>query len=421
MKRFAIKGDIIYTKTADTFCTAENSYLLCEEGLCRGVTDSLDGEWEKVQIFDYSGKLIMPGFTDLHAHAPQYAYRGMGMDLQLLDWLNTYTFPEEAKYADTAYASRMYASFADELACGPTTSAILFATIHTDSDLLLAGLLERTGLRILLGKVNMDRNSSDALTEKTEKSLSETERFIAGLNRFRNVRPIVTPRFVPSCTQELMTGLGKLAGKYNIPIQSHLDENKAEIQWVRDLHPECTSYTDVYRTCGLLGPRTVMAHCVHMTPDEENLIRESGTFIAHCPQSNVNLCSGVAPAVHYLEQHINIGLGTDIAGGASLNMFRAVSDAIRVSKLRYYFTQENRPLKVSEAFYLATKGGGSFFGKTGSFEDGYELDAIVVDDTGFSRLENLNPAQRAERVFYLSDYRNIKAKFVKGRRIYEES
>jgi guanine deaminase len=421
VKRFAIKGDIIYTKTADAFCTAENSYLLCEEGLCRGVTGALDGEWKNVQIFDYSGKLIMPGFTDLHAHAPQYAYRGMGMDLQLLDWLNTYTFPEEAKYADTAYASRMYASFADELACGPTTSAVLFATIHTDSDLLLAGLLERTGLRILLGKVNMDRNSSDALTEKTEKSLSETERFIAGLNRFKNVHPIITPRFVPSCTPELMTGLGKLAVKYDIPIQSHLDENKAEIQWVHDLHPECTSYTDVYRTCGLLGPRTVMAHCVHMTPDEENLIKESGAFMAHCPQSNVNLCSGVAPAVHYLEQHMNIGLGTDIAGGASLNMFRAVSDAIRVSKLRYYFTQENRPLKVSEAFFLATKGGGAFFGRTGSFEDGYELDAIVVDDTGFSRLENLNPEQRAERVFYLSDYRNIKAKFVKGRRIYEES
>jgi len=421
MKRFAVKGDIIYTKTPAEFSMAADSYILCEDGICRGVVPSLKGAWKDADVLDYSGKLIMPGFVDLHAHAPQYAYRGMGMDLQLLEWLNTYTFPEEAKYADTAYASRMYASFVDELVVGPTTRAVLFGTIHTDSDLLLAGLLEKTGIKVFLGKVNMNRNSSQALTETTEESLSETERFIKGLDGFTNVHPAITPRFVPSCTPELMTGLGKLAEKYSLPIQSHLDENKSEIQWVRELHPECASYTDVYRRYGLLNAHTVMAHCVHLTPDEEKLMKDSGAFIAHCPQSNVNLCSGVAPVVHYIEQHMNMGLGTDIAGGASLNMFRAASDAIRVSKLRYYFTQQDRPLTVSEAFYLATKGGGAFFGKTGSFEDGYELDAIVVDDTGFSRLENLNPAQRAERVLYLSDYRNIKEKFVRGRRIYEES
>jgi guanine deaminase len=424
--RFAIKGDIVYTPTPQAFVQEPDAYVLCNDGLCCGVVKELPADWKQAEVFDYTGKLIMPGLVDLHAHAPQYAFRGMGMDLQLLDWLNTYTFPEEAKYARTEYAARMYEAFAQELRRGPTTNAVIFGTLHTDSDLLLADLLEKTGVRVLLGKVNMNRNSPEYLTETAAESLSETERFIHGLSGFTGVRPIITPRFVPSCDAELMTGLAELAEKYHAPIQSHLDENTSEVQWVHELHPDCDSYADVYRRFGLLDNKTVMAHCVHVTDAEQNMLKSAGTFIAHCPQSNVNLCSGIAPAVHYLTSGQRIGLGTDIAAGASLNMFRAASDAIRVSKMRYFYTKQDRPLTVSEAFYLATKGGGAYFdscgfAKTGSFENGYSFDAIVLDDTEFIHIDDLSLAQRTERILYLSDYHTIKEKFVNGRRIYEES
>ncbi|MCR5289730.1 MAG: amidohydrolase family protein [Treponema sp.] len=421
MERYVIKGDVVYTKSCDSFVQEPDSYVLCENGQCKGVCHHLPDAWKTAQLYDYSGLLVIPGFVDLHAHAPQYGYRGMGMDLQLLEWLNTYTFPEESKYADSAYAAKMYGSFTAELLRGPTTRAVLFGTIHTDADLLLADLLEKTGLQILLGKVNMDRNSPEYLCETTEQSITETLRYIEGMHCFQNVKAIITPRFVPSCTADLLKELGSIAKNYNLPVQSHLDENVSEIAWVKELHPECSSYTDVYHRYNLLNEKTVMAHCVHPDKTEQEQLRQSGTFIAHCPQSNVNLCSGVAPVVHYLETHQHVGLGSDVAGGSSLNMFRAASDAIQASKLRYYFTKEDRPLKVSEAFYLATKGGGVYFGKVGSFEDGYALDALIIDDTGFSPLPNVSLERRAERVLYVSEYSSIRAKFVNGRRVYEKS
>ena len=416
-KRFIIKGDIIFTKSAECFETAADSFVLCEEGICSGVCSSVPDGWKDVPVTDYSGCLVMPGFVDLHAHAPQFSFSGMGMDLQLLDWLNTYTFPAEAKYSDIHYAKKMYSFFAGKLLDSETTRAVLFGTIHTDSDILLADLLEKTGLKIMLGKVNMNRNSIPELTETTEKSLSETERFITALKNYKNVQPVITPRFVPSCTVELMEGLASIAKKHSLPIQSHLDENAGEIAWVKELHPECSSYTDVYEKYGLLNGKTIMAHCVHVNDDEQKTLKAEGAFIAHCAQSNTNLVSGVAPSVHYLEDGQKIGLGTDYAGGTTLSMFRAASDAIRASKLRLYFTKKDRALKVSEAFFMATKGGGSYFGKVGSFEKGYAFDALVIDDSSLGVERSFSPEQRVERMLYLADDRNIKAKFVDGRKV----
>lgn len=420
IKRCILKGDIIFSKISSKFEEAEEAYLLCEDKFCRGVVKSIPDSWKDVPVKDYSGCLIMPGFIDLHAHAPQYVFAGIGMDLQLLDWLDNYTFPAEAKYADKDYAFEKYSFFTNKLLTSATTRAVLFGTIHADSDLILAKLLEKTGLKILLGKVNMNRNSAPNLTETTQDSIEETERFVKELANFNNVKPIITPRFVPSCTADLMSALGEIAKKYNLPIQSHLDENLGEIDWVAKLHPECSSYTDVYKKYGLLDDKTIMAHCVHVSEVEQKTLKENGTFIAHCPQSNVNLTSGVAPAVHYLQDNQKIGLGTDIAGGTTLSMFRAASDAIRSSKLRFYYTKEDRALSVSEAFFMATKGGGEFFGKVGSFENDFEFDAIVVDDSSLGPTKVFSPAQRLERVLYQADERNIKAKFVEGRCIYEE-
>lgn len=416
-KRLIVKGDIIYTKNAGCFESAPDSYVLCEDGVCCGVFSVIPEEWKNVPVSDYSGCLITPGFIDLHAHAPQFSFCGMGMDLQLMEWLNSYTFPAESKYKDIEYAKKMYSFFAQKLLNSETTRAILFGTIHTDSDIILAQCLEKTGLKVMLGKVNMNRNSPETLTEDTSVSLSETERFVNALADFKNVAPIITPRFVPSCTTELMEGLSSLAKKYKLPIQSHLDENLSEIAFVKELHPECASYTDVYKKCNLLNDKTVMAHCVHLNDDEQKTLKETGAFIALCAQSNTNLTSGIAPSVHYLEDGQNIGLGTDYGGGSTLSVFRAASDAIRASKLRLYFTKNDRALKVSEAFFMATKGGGKFFGKVGSFENGYEFDALIIDDSSLGADCDFSSEQRCERVLYAADDRNIKAKYVNGIKI----
>ena len=171
--------------------------------------------------------------------------------------------------------------------------------------------------------------------------------------------------------------------EYQVPVQSHLSENLSEIAWVKELFPWSSCYGDVYHQCGLFGreAKTIMAHCVHSCDIEVEMMREKGVYVAHCPQSNINLSSGIAPIRRYLEEGIPVGLGSDIAGGANLSMFRHMADAIGASKLYWRLVdQEKKPLTMEEVFYLATKGGGSFFGKAGSFEKGYELDALVMDD-----------------------------------------
>ncbi len=433
MNKFILKGDIVYTPEPEHFKTMENGYVLCEQGICQGVYPSLeqlpDPSWKEAPIYDYTGKLIIPGITDLHMHAPQYTFRAMGLDLPLLDWLNAYTFPQEEKYASLNFAEKAYTAFVSDLRKSCITRSVLFGTIHVESDLLLGELLEKTGMKVLLGKVNMNRNSPESLTETTKKSILDTETFIQKVSKMKNVKPIITPRFVPSCDEELMEGLGDLAKKYNVPIQSHLNENLAEIAMVANLHPDCATYTSVYKKYGLLNEKTVMAHCVHLEKEAITQLKESGTYIAHCPQSNINISSGIAPSVDYLEAGMKMGLGSDIAGGTSLSLFTAAKDAIQVSKMRSFFLEKQRVLSVPEAFYLMTKGGGQIWAEkntcdnsypVGSFEKDYSFDAVVIEDMGLSVLDDISLEQRAERILYLADDRHIAAKFVNGEIAYEK-
>ncbi len=419
MKNFALKGDIIFTPESETFESYSNSFLICNDGKCQGIYKSLENtKWKNIPVLDYTDRLIIPGFYDLHAHAPQYSYCGMGMDLPLLQWLEKYTFPEETLYSDKNFALKNYSLFVKRLARSPTCGAVLFGTIHIESDFLLADLLEKTGLYIYLGKVNMDSNSPDTLTENTEKSLSDTEDFIKHMSLNKNVKPIITPRFVPSCSSSLLSGLGKMAAKYNLPIQSHLDENTDEVKWVHDLFPAACDYASVYDQFNLLTNHTVMAHCIYLNDHEIELMKKNRTYIAHCPDSNTNLVSGAAPIKKYMCLGLNIGLGTDVAGGSTLNLFHTVAQTIQVSKLRTCLAGDTQPLQVSEAFYLVTKGGGSFFGNRGSFEKDFAFDALVINDKNFSNKENLTNEQRLERLFYMGTSENIEQKFVSGNSLF---
>ena len=417
---FVLKGNIIFTPSCGQLELRPHGFLVCERGLCAGVFDRLPEAYRGLPLHDHGDKLILPGLVDLHVHASQYAFRGMGMDLELLDWLESTTFPEESKFADLSYAQRAYGIFVDDLARSATTRACVFATIHRPAALALMRMLEQAGLPCLVGKVNMDRNSPDTLRETTQASLAETRRWLAESAAFSLVRPILTPRFTPSCSDELMAGLGQLQREFGLPVQSHLSENLSEIQWVADLCPGTSCYGQAYDQFGLFGGDcpTVMAHGVWSSPAEQALMRERGVFLAHCPQSNENLSSGIAPVKDYLRQGLRVGLGSDVAGGAHLSLFRAMTDAIQCAKLRWRLVDETiPPLTLPETLYLATKGGGAFFGKVGSFEPGYAFDAVVLDDSTLPTPRELTLTQRLERVVYLSDGLPC-AKYAAGRRLF---
>ncbi len=419
MKRsFVLHGTICYSQTPQTLRTVPDGYVVCEDGICRGVYEQLPGQWRDLPLEDWDDALILPGLIDLHTHAPQYAFRGMGMDKQLLDWLETYTFPEEAKYAQPAYAARAYEIFVRDLADSATTRACIFGTLHVPATLELMRQLETTGLICYVGKVNMDRNSPDCLCEvSAEQSGDATEQWLRACPTDSRIRPILTPRFVPSCSDALMERLHDLQQRYQLPVQSHLSENRSEIEWVKQLNSKASSYADAYRMFDLFGGDvpTIMAHCVSCEPQEIELLRARGVYVAHCPQSNENLASGIAPVRRYLEEGICIGLGTDMAAGSTLSIFRAMGEAVQMSKLYWrYVDDQAKPLTAAEAFYLGTKGGGSFFGKVGSFEDGYELDAVVMDDSALYTPLELRPEQRLERLLYLSDQCVMRRKYVAG-------
>lgn len=427
---FAIRGDICYCTPAGDFVTAKDGYAVSICGVSAGVFASLPEEYRDIPVEDYSGKLIIPGLVDLHIHAPQFAFRGTEMDLELMTWLEHKTFPEEARYSDLAYAERAYSVFAEAMRKGATTHALIFATKHKEATELLMRLMENTGLISYVGKVNMDREAPAALREESaERSAEDTALWIeAVLGKYKRTYPILTPRFIPCCTHELLEKLRELQERYGLPVQSHLSENQGEVDFVRMLCPESEFYGDAYDNYGLFGSdesaehrvKTVMAHCVYSTEAEMQRIKENGVFVAHCPASNMNLSSGIAPIRKYLSMGLKMGLGSDVAGGHTDSMLRAVCDAVQVSKLYWRLIDgESKPLTFKEAFRLATLGGGEFFGKVGSLDPGYDFSAVVLDDSLLLYPEDAPIEKRLERSAYAAlDSYGIKAKYINGRLTY---
>ena len=415
--KFIIKGTFIDTLTKDEF-RIRKGFILVEDGLIKNFSE--ENPDTSIKLYDYTGKLIIPGLSDLHLHAPQYPNIGLGLDLELLDWLDTYTFPEESKYKDIEYAKKAYQTFVDDLAKTATTRASIFATLHTDMTLLLMDLLEQKKICAYVGKVGMDRNCPDFYIEKNGKE--ETLRFVEECQKrnYKFVKPIITPRFTISCTDEYMKYMGELAKKYNIAVQSHLSENFGEIDFVRQLRPNDKFYGESYDKNGLFGKevKTVMAHCVHCPKEESELIKKNGVYIAHCPTSNSNISSGICPAGRYLREGYNIGIGSDISGGHTLDLFEVIRHAIQVSKMNLrYINPNEKPLTLSETFFMATNKGGSFFGKVGVFEKDYEFDAIVLDESLIKNIREYNEKERLERFIYNKDAK-IESKFIRGNKIF---
>lgn len=420
---FILKGDICFSKNKDEIKNIHDGYVVCVDGISQGAYKKLPEEYKDLELIDYSGKLILPGLVDLHVHAPQFSYRGLGMDLELIDWLNTYTFPQEAKYQDVNYAKNMYQRFVDDVKRGPNTRSVVFATLHVESTIELMDIFEQSKMVSYIGKVNMDRNGSENLQEESaNQSAKDTIRWIESIqDRYERTFPIITPRFTPSCSDDLMRQLSIIRKKYNLKVQSHLSENQGEIKWVSELCPYTQFYGQAYSKFNMFGGDcpTVMAHCVWSCEEEQELMKKQGVFIAHCPNSNTNLSSGIAPVRKYINDNQNIGLGSDVAGGTHTSIFKAMVDAISVSKLRWKLVdQDYVPITVAEAFYLGTIGGGKFFGKVGSFESGYEFDAIVVDDSRYTVQNQWDDVQRLEKTIYLSYDFDVIHKYVQGRKLF---
>lgn len=414
-KVLIIKGHFIFTKTTENFEVYKDSFLVSIDGRVEGIYQSIPEKYKGSRFQDYGNKLIIPAFVDLHLHAAQFLQCGIGMTKQLLDWLEDYTFDLEKEFCNEDFARKAYTAFADKLVASGTLRSCIFASSSTPGTEVLFEVLKDKGISAYVGKVNMDRNAPNSITESTEVSLHGTEYLIKKYRDEQLVKPIITPRFAPTCTEELLQGLGTLALKYDIPVQSHLSENTDEVKWVQRLFPEAENYSDVYYKNNLFGQtKTLMAHAIHLSTAEKDRSLQMGPFLVHCPDSNLNVRSGIMPVREYLNMGLKIGLGSDIAGGHKIGLNETMVRAIQLSKLINLNTPELSPLTIAEVFHMGTKSGGSFFGKTGSFEKGYLFDALVIEDEPMIA-ERYCLRDRLEKFIYTGDDRNIVARYVEGK------
>ena len=340
----------------------------------------------------FESSYVLNFLLDTHIHASQYPNCGVFGKTTLLDWLNKYTFPLENSLSDTALASKVYSRCVSRTLSHGTTTAAYFATTHVSSTNILADVCLENGQRAFIGRCNMDSDihpsyykddSPAAAVADTQSTIDH----IASIDPSNSlIAPIITPRFAPSCTSAMLSGLGALHKETNHPIQTHISENPSEVTMVAQLFPENTSYAHVYDTHGLLTPRTVLAHGVHLSPDERILIKHRGSKVSHCPVSNTSISSGLCPVRTLLDEGIDVGLGTDVSGGYSTSILVAAREAAMVSRTIAALTVEEKEkdrqkLSVEECLYLATRGGAKCLGledKVGAFEIGMRWDAQVV-------------------------------------------
>ncbi|KAK3882711.1 hypothetical protein Pcinc_012917 [Petrolisthes cinctipes] len=374
------------------------------------------------------GQFMMPGLVDTHIHASQFPNNGVAMDLPLLEWLQTYTFPTEANFSDTLFAREVYSKVVERLLRNGTTTAAYFGTIHLEGSKILADVVHDKGQRALIGKVNMMRNCPEYYRElSVQESIRDTEEFIRYVKTIQSplVQPIVTPRFAPTCPEDQLASLGQLAAKYGCHIQSHLGETQPECNWVKELFPWAKSYTDVYDSMRLLSEKSVMAHCIWLGDDEIYTLRERGVGVSHCPNSNLSIRSGLCDVRRLISHGLKVGLGTDCSGGYSASMLDAIRQSLQVSNvLALERDQDYQRLTYKEAFRLATLGGAKVLNmedRIGNFEIDKEFDALLIDVTAPGSAIDIfskdTIEDKIQKFIYTGDDRNIARVYVAGHRI----
>ncbi|KQN52330.1 guanine deaminase [Serratia sp. Leaf50] len=374
-----------------------------------------------VPLDDYRDKLIIPGFVDTHIHYPQTEMIGAYGE-QLLEWLSNYTFPTEAQYHDIDYARRMSAFFIEQLLNNGTTTALVFGTVHPQSVDALFTAAAALNMRLIAGKVMMDKNAPESVLETPAQSERDTRTLIERWHNHKRLSYALTPRFVPTSSPQLLEKVRAIKADYpDIYLQTHLSENADEISWVKSLYPEHQRYLDVYHHYNLTGSRCIFAHCLHLHEEEWDCLSDTDSSIAFCPTSNLFLGSGLFNLQTSWQKRVRLGIGTDVGAGTTFNMLQTLSEAYKVGQLQKY------RLSAFEAFYHATLGGARALhldDKIGNFDVGKEADMVVLDPsaTALQQLRSGNSKTLAERLFVLmtlGDDRNIYRTLVDGKVVYQ--
>jgi guanine deaminase len=386
------------------------------------------------------GQYLLPGFIDLHVHAPQWAQSGTALDIPLYDWLNTYTFPLESKFSDLHFAKEVYEDLVSSLLANGTTTALYFATVHKEASLLLAQTCADKGQRGLVGKVVMDdpeQNPENYRDADTNTALVDTEEFILAVKELakttkQGVYPVVTPRFIPSCTDEALEGLGKLAAKHDTHIQSHCSESDWAHGYVQDRFQKNDAFA--LNDFGLLSDKSVMAHSNFLNDQDADLFAQTGTAIAHCPISNAYFGNSVLPVAHIHSKGVDIGLGSDISGGFSPSLFDNIRQAVISSRMLEDGVNPSLPAQdrgvsesrvtIHEAFYLASAGGGESLSlPIGRIQENYAWDVQIIDTKlPSAKLPIFNVNEDLQDVFqkimYLVRPENIREVWVQGEKVH---
>ncbi len=400
----------------------EDGLLVIDNGRVANVGHAADmlPSLKGVEITEYRDALITPGFIDTHIHYPQ---TGMiaSYGEQLLDWLNTYTFPTEQQFTDKAHAADVAGIFLKELLRNGTTTALVFGTVHKQSVDAFFEAAEALNLRMIAGKVLMDRNAPDYLTDTAESGYADSKELIERWHGRGRLHYAVTPRFAPTSTPEQLTLAGKLLGEYpDLYMHTHLSENRKEIEWVKALFPERKGYLDVYDHYKLIGARSVFAHGVHLCDDECKRLAETGSAVAFCPTSNLFLGSGLFD-LNKLEEHgVRVGLGTDVGAGTSFSQLQSLNEAYKVMQL------QGKKLDPFKSLYLATLGGANALyldDKLGNFESGKDADFVVLDYNATPLISYRMQQAKSldEKLFALTmlgDDRAIKETFAAGQSVH---
>lgn len=408
--------------------------LIIDEGLIAEIGDYVSlvkkPRTKPVRWLHTGSAAVFPGLIDIHSHVPQYPSVARGTS-ELLPWLRQFIFPLEREFTGPRGRREAGAFFA-ELARQGTTTAMLYTAIYEDSCEAAFHAAAQSGMRIVMGKMMMDIGSYGNLqpTKIVSVSLHETDRLCKTWNGANDglLEYAVSPRFAVACSEKLMRGAAEIAAKYGAYIQTHLAENLEEIEKVRNQYTWSQNYTDVYAKCGLLGPKTVLGHCVHLSPAERETIAAAGASVAHCPTANLFLSSGILPLDTVRQAGIRVGLGTDVAAGPELNLWRVMRSVVEAQKARSFYEKDVQVPTPAAALYLATQGGAEVLGKgrtIGSFEIGKEADLTLMDYgrlLPYRRSPKAKNDLSAEDIVSLCVYRGgpdaVLETFVRGQSVY---
>jgi guanine deaminase len=409
----------------DSYQYFEDGMLVVDNGkvVAAGYAEDLMPYLQRgTEITEYANSLLMPGFVDTHIHYPQTEMVAAYGE-QLLEWLDTYTFPVEDKFSNPVYARDIAERFLNELLRCGTTTALVFGTVHKESVEAFFQACEERNLRMIAGKVMMDRNAPDYLVDTPQSSYADSKALIEKWHNKGRLRYAVTPRFAPTSTPEQLAKAGQLMQEHpGVYLHTHMSESADEVLWVEELFPECDHYLHTYDDAGLLGRRSVFAHCIHLNDAEWDRLEETQSKIAFCPTSNLFLGSGLFNLKRAVEQNIGVGLGTDIGAGTSFSILQTLGEAYKVQQLR------GEKLTPFKAFYLATLGGARTLDMEdliGSFKAGNEADFIVLDKASTPLMEfRLKQCKNLmETLFVLAimgDDRSISETFSAGQRVHSK-